>query len=354
MNTAIRSWATFMCALQLIACAEPPATDQAGAEGPIERWTVEPEPIVTIGTVDGPPEAQLFESHSAQLLSDGTIVIANSGTFELRFHDEQGRFVRSAGTEGDGPGEFRSLTSVWRMRGDTIVVWDSALKRLSFFTSAGDFVSTDTNAEPSRQMMMAGAAPPVSLRGTLDDGSVVALSDIVIQRQLVAMGATPVKEGQYRAEMAVVVIPREPDQPDAPTRTPAFDTVGVFPGEGKAVAFAIGPERVAVGEVEPSRITVLDRTGAVHAVIERNAGSRVANSGFRFDRAGNLWVREFSAAESAGMFDVFAPDGRRIARAELHRSLPILDLTPDFLLTRARGPLDVEEIRLYRIRHSSR
>jgi hypothetical protein len=52
--------------------------------------------------------------------------------------------------------------------------------------------------------------------------------------------------------------------------------------------------------------------------------------------------------------DVFADDGRWLARAELHRDLPILDLTPDFLLTRVRDAMDVEEIRLYRIRRSSR
>src|SRR5690606_16795253 len=72
-------------------------------------WHLSPEPLVEIGVLDGAPEDQLFRVVGARRLGDGRIVVANSGTHELRFYDAQGRHLRSVGREGEGPGEFRGL-----------------------------------------------------------------------------------------------------------------------------------------------------------------------------------------------------------------------------------------------------
>jgi len=74
-----------------------------------DAWTLGPTPTLRIGGLDGAPEYELFRVAGARRLDDGRIVIANSGTHELRFYDADGTYLQSVGREGDGPGEFRRL-----------------------------------------------------------------------------------------------------------------------------------------------------------------------------------------------------------------------------------------------------
>src|SRR5687768_145368 len=84
--------------------AAPVWTDSAHA------WRVETEPVVTIGVVEGAPEYQLFRVRHALRLDDGSILVADGGSRELRFYDSTGRHIRSIGRDGEGPGEFRVIS----------------------------------------------------------------------------------------------------------------------------------------------------------------------------------------------------------------------------------------------------
>ena len=48
-------------------------------------WRLSSSPIVTIGVVEGDAAYELFRTVGAVRLSDGRIVLASSGTHELRF-----------------------------------------------------------------------------------------------------------------------------------------------------------------------------------------------------------------------------------------------------------------------------
>ncbi|HEX9729111.1 MAG TPA: 6-bladed beta-propeller [Gemmatimonadales bacterium] len=109
------------------------------ASAEVERW-VASEPIVEIGVIEGNPDLELFEATSSIRLSDGRIVVANTGTSELRFFDRSGRFERAAGGRGGGPGEFRFLRRIARLPGDSILALDWI--RASVFDPAGAFVRT--------------------------------------------------------------------------------------------------------------------------------------------------------------------------------------------------------------------
>lgn len=50
-----------------------------------------------------------------------------------------GAFKRTVGRVGDGPGEIRE-TSALELLGDTLVVFDGQLRRMSFFTSSGQYM----------------------------------------------------------------------------------------------------------------------------------------------------------------------------------------------------------------------
>jgi hypothetical protein len=101
-----------------------------------EGWVVTPEPVLEIGEEEGDEAYQLFRVYHALRLPNGNVVVANRGTQELRWFDSAGRFLRSAGGDGEGAGEFDSLFSL-RLLADTLWAHDFRLSRMVAFDTAG-------------------------------------------------------------------------------------------------------------------------------------------------------------------------------------------------------------------------
>jgi hypothetical protein len=110
----------------------------------------EPELVLGDGHAFAGPDHEFFQIRGGvSQLRDGTLVVANNGSRELRFYGADGRFLRSAGRDGDGPGEFRQLAHLWIMAGDTLVVLDRVAGRLQQFSPDGAFVrATSVNTAP--------------------------------------------------------------------------------------------------------------------------------------------------------------------------------------------------------------
>lgn len=84
-------------------------------------WRLSHEPLLDIGVLEDDPRYQFYQVVGAQQLSDGRIVVANSGTSELRFYDSAGRFLSASGRQGGGPGEFGGLRSLAVLSGDSLL-----------------------------------------------------------------------------------------------------------------------------------------------------------------------------------------------------------------------------------------
>lgn len=102
------------------------------AQPELPQWRLSPAPALTIGG-DGAPSTEFSRIAAAVRLTKGEIVVADGATQQLRLFDSQGRFLRSFGRRGAGPGEFRSLNWMGRS-GDTLFVYDSRLKRITYVT----------------------------------------------------------------------------------------------------------------------------------------------------------------------------------------------------------------------------
>ena len=57
------------------------------------------QPVVRIGALEGAPEYLLNRVQGATRLSDGTIVVANNGSSELRYYDRSGRHFALSGDD---------------------------------------------------------------------------------------------------------------------------------------------------------------------------------------------------------------------------------------------------------------
>ncbi len=122
--------------------------------------------MLEVGVEEGDQAYQLFRVFSALRLADGTVVIGNAGSGELRFFDRSGRFLRSAGRHGAGPGEFGEYSAMhlWRSPGGALVVDDRGNNRVNLFDSTGAFLSA-VHLEPLPD------APRAWPTGVFGDGS---------------------------------------------------------------------------------------------------------------------------------------------------------------------------------------
>ncbi len=107
-----------------------PATPGPAGQGTIK---VDSAPLWDInGAEDGREE--LAPNTNITRLPGGAMVVATGR--ELRWYDGEGRWVRTVGREGNGPAEFRQF-DLLKTFGDSVLVYDLALRRVTVFDSAG-------------------------------------------------------------------------------------------------------------------------------------------------------------------------------------------------------------------------
>lgn len=139
---------------------------ESGATAP-RLLSLNPEPLIEIGEMEGAPEYQLHDVQHVTRLSDGTIVIANNGSSEVRFYDDAGRYLRSSGQRGGGPGEFESISLMRRLAGDTLLVWDARNRRVTLLGPDGTYIR-DFTPEGMNGQVVSGVG------AALEDGTLLA------------------------------------------------------------------------------------------------------------------------------------------------------------------------------------
>ena len=117
---------------------EVPATALAA----LPTWRLE-GPTVRIGPDKGGLEYEFNYASSPWRLTDGRIVMANNQA-ELRFFDSTGRYLNTVGRRGRGPGEYEQLLRVFRIPGDTLLVWEFPMSRIDVRDATGKLVKSFT------------------------------------------------------------------------------------------------------------------------------------------------------------------------------------------------------------------
>lgn len=335
------------------------------------------EAEVAIGVVEGEPAYQLYGVGGGTRLADGTIVLLNAGTSELRFFDANGVHLRSAGGDGEGPGEFRGATAVAPVSGDSLLVWDQRLQRISLFDAAGEF---------GRSFRVERAVLNPEFLGVFDDGSVAILDlrlDVPAQGFAIS-SSTLVKYG------------RDGSFTDSLGTYPWME-IGIIGGRERGVvggrifaprtSAAAAGDRFWVGTAAEPSIEQYDRDGVLTRIVRWEAGDRTvgpddrrrfiderftdptspmraayeelgmhdrfpAHAELGADRDGNLWVKPYRrpAQEGPDRWLVFDPEGALLARIELPEELRVLEVRGDRLLAVRPDELEVERVVVYELR----
>jgi hypothetical protein len=345
-------------------------------------WSVAAEPAVEIGLLEGEEAYQLSRVQGLVRLSDGRIVIANGGTNQIRFFDAGGTFLRAAGREGEGPGEFRALGRLTVLPGDTIAAWDWNLRRMSLFDSSGVFARSFVLDFPAGFPVPIGRFPDGAWlcdRGFVfapdEDGSEVVrdtMPYLVFEpggglRD--SIGRFPGPEWYVRSQGSnafATSLPFGRTTEAAVTGDRFFaghndrwEVVRYTPAGVADLVLRVewSPAAVTGGDVERYQTERLEHTEAsFRQQAERNLaempypGTFPAFADLMADLEGDLWVLDYARpGDERRSWTVFSRDGRALGKVETPPGLRLMEIGRDHVLGVWQDDLDVEHVRMYRL-----
>jgi sugar lactone lactonase YvrE len=101
------------------------------------------ELVRTIGNVDTEDENLAFSSPLDMAVdAAGNAYILDSGNRRIQVFSADGKYLRTIGRRGQGPGEFESLSSIAIDPKENLHVLDDAQKRIQVFTPRGEVLKT--------------------------------------------------------------------------------------------------------------------------------------------------------------------------------------------------------------------
>jgi hypothetical protein len=106
------------------------------------------QPRWRVDGVPGRDAPELYRLRAATMLPDGRVVVAHAGGRELLIVDTAGQVVRAIGRAGNGPGEFRSVASVFASDDGSVLAYDPVQRRTIFFDSLGAVLEQRSVAVP--------------------------------------------------------------------------------------------------------------------------------------------------------------------------------------------------------------
>lgn len=346
----------------------------------VPRLGVGASPVVDIGAGDGGDGEILFDVIDARWLSDGRLAVAVSGDSEVRIYDATGSRTRSLGGEGDGPGEFRAISTLG-VRGDSLLVVDQRLLKIAVYGPDGTLAREITEKHP--------------WIGVADDGRPWSIA---------YMFRDPPPDGLYSERAAIV----SHDMTGSPLDTVAvvdlFEVYSVV-GEGRwaplfarSTEWAFGPGRVAVADNAATRVSVYSPDGTLVRLIGRRWTHRPVSdadvesliewrlAADAFDRRAvlepayrglpvpetmpafgrtdpsipglrgvlvtpeRIWIKEYDAPPlEPPVWSVFDSVGVLQAIVELPLGFELTDALADRVVGRWRDELDVERVRVFEL-----
>jgi hypothetical protein len=139
-STAHRRPVALLLLSGIIACSDgdsgPPLVvqrDSAGVQiveamrplwGDSSLWHIDPDPVVDLTLTGSGPEHEFYRVGSMKQRPDGSLMLANRSSEEVRVFSAAGEFLGSFGGSGQGPGEFGNLTVI-ENAGDTLLALDT-------------------------------------------------------------------------------------------------------------------------------------------------------------------------------------------------------------------------------------
>ena len=361
--------------------------------GPGEGWTFSEDPLVQIGAVDGPDEYLLGSVARAVRMSNGDIVLGDWSNNVLRRYDRSGVFMWEASRQGEGPGEHERLWWVGALASDSIVTWDSVLRRIQIFGPDGsigrtlrveapwsDFTPSGVLGVRGRNLVMSfadyseempeGVARWPGYRFatvSLDDGAVTSLIDVRgAEQEITRYPGGQVAYTGYQYGKGPLSTVKAGTLAVADTEAFSIQAISLEDGSTSRILRRDKPPVPVTEEhVEAYLDWMVWRNQVWGGMTEAQAESQrpawrdrpmaptlPALSAIHLDKAGNLWVRPYSLPRAEALpYEVYAPDGAWLGNLATPTGLQVGDgeIGDDYILGVWMDEQDVEYVRLYRL-----
>jgi len=320
----------------------------------------------------------LFDVVGAVRRPDGGLVVADGGTATLLFFDDEGALVRTAGGEGDGPGEFRALQGVGLVGPDTAWAYDFSHRRLSLYDRAGTLARTLTPTPSLNAATLVGwsgrgfVATQLWGDGSPDRAPGLTRERVVCVRydaegvMLDTVGAFPGREVQLRPEgprmtMGVAPFARNASYALAEDGLVVGEQVGhevrTYALDGRLrsiVRWAGGPLSLSHAQIDEwKREQVASAPSARRASVRAYLAEvplpdrRPAYGSLLAGPGGELWVGSYAhPGHVPARWDAYRADGRWLGAVGLPGGFRPLQIGEDWVLGVARDALDVERVQL--------
>jgi len=327
-------------------------------------------PDVSIGVVEGDDAYVLAGLTNAIRLSDGRILVGSCAANEVRVYDAEGRYLRTIGRQGGGPGEFQVVRRVFPANGDSIGVADAAFPttahRVAIFAPDGSYAR------------MIQLPPRVEVIGRFADGSFAGrlmggfVDEPSVHRRLVTL---------YRLDAAGVPL----DSVTGPWGLEMAEEQGRGPRSvrfARTASFAVLPDRLVSGPQDeaaffeyradlrtPRRVQTITRPEPMTNALRRQwdetrpvlipRGGVIGSPGTSYASAlpaygwivagadGRVWVQDPYRPGVFALVWTAYRDGRAVARAELPPRFYPTQFGEAWVLGIAYDDLGVERVQVY-------
>jgi len=104
--------------------------------------TVVFEEELTFGGGEGPEEAILYRPRTILVDEGDNIYVSDYQDAVIKVFDPDGKYVKTIGRKGEGPGEFQAMTDMAFLPDGRLLAFDIRQRRTSLFDRSGDFLSS--------------------------------------------------------------------------------------------------------------------------------------------------------------------------------------------------------------------
>lgn len=359
-------------------------------------WRVGSEPTVSIGEYEGDDPYILHQANDAVLLPDRRVVVANTGTNEIRLYDAEGVHQTTWGGAGGGPAEFQALAGIARWPGDSILAWEARRSSSgradlwvgSVFDPAGNLgrsfpiESDDGHGLEPRVVLATGGILGRRTWGGADDGywRMEAAYSLVPDEGAaeIPFGTHPGLEG-FRGVYGGVMLHVARMAFSRGLHEAAWQGTFVIATNDRYELRAYRMSDGALAKIvrrehsgrAPTRAEVVEAT--LDAFVEADQPEEVIEMfrpaydeapivesfpAFRAllaDATGHLWVKEYTPPDierPAQLWTVFDPEGRVLGFVETPSELDVFEIGADYLLGRATDEIGIERIQVWELERS--
>ena len=332
------------------------------------------------------PDADLSYVTSMDVDSRGRIYVGDWTNEQVTVFSPDGDILRRIGRRGEGPGEFRQVHIVQILPGDSLLVYDVALGRVSVFSPEADTVAYTVNLgaasrwsspywlrrartqplfvaaytrsysptdDPSQEASRTDIVRLLTLNGSLHRDSVLLFpskqhtvvrsegSVFVLQNPFGRQGVLALSQGAkllYGWTDSLVIY--------------TYSLDGQLLG---TLSYPYRPAPVTQQEIEDaaSRGAVFGNEQAYRVALRRQAPDRwPAFRDFAVDDQGRIWVSVLGPGGQSSEALIFSGVGQYLTSVTLPQANDLKIVTGEFAYAVAKDELDVPSIVVYRVTES--